>query len=134
MAILNGIEELEAKLRELDLRTQASALMGSLKESAEVTRLRAAELAPVGDPAVDPHAGRLKAHEGMATVPSQSNARTALVRVGPLLDAFYGLFDEIGTAHMVAQPFLEPAFDETKNEVLEKTAQAFKAIVESIAR
>src|SRR5437867_9409918 len=101
MAVLRGIEELEAKLKELERSVQANALMSALKENVEPTRARAAELAPVGDPSKDPHAGRLKAHEGMAAVPSLSSAKVAVVHVGPLLDAFYGLFDEIGTAFMV---------------------------------
>ncbi len=125
--VIRGIEELDAKLRDLDRSVQAKALMSSLKEHAEITRARAADLAPVGDPSEgDPHAGRLKAHEDIATVPSLSSSKVAVVRVGPRLDAFYGLFQEIGTAHHVAQPFLEPAFEETKDEVLSKIADTFK--------
>ena len=123
MAVLQGIEHLEAKLKELELSIQRKMLTTSLKEAADITRTRAAELAPY-------LTGRLKEHEIVVTVPSQSNAQTALIRVGPAKDAFYGLFDEIGTAHMTAQPFLRPAFEQTHDEVLRKTAEDFKKAVE----
>lgn len=132
MAVLRGIEELEQKLRELDRTVQAKCLMSALKEHVEVTRARAADNAPVGDPKEDPHAGRLKAHEDIATVPSLSSAKVAIVRVGPRIDSFYGLFQELGTAHHSAQSFLLPAFEETKESVLAKTAEGFKKAVESV--
>lgn len=122
MPVLNGIAELDSKLKQIELSVRRKMLTTSLKDAAEITRARAAELAPV-------RTGRLKANEVIATVPSLSTAESALVRVGPAKKAFYGLFDEIGTVFMTRQPFLRPAFEETKDEVLLKTAEDFKAAV-----
>lgn len=33
--------------------------------------------------------------------------------------AFYDLFSEVGTAHSTANPFLGPAYEATKDKVLE---------------
>lgn len=33
-------------------------------------------------------------------------------------DPFYGLFQEFGTAHHAAQPFMRPAFEQSKEQAL----------------
>jgi HK97 gp10 family phage protein len=124
MAVLEGIDELDAKLKRLDLTVRAKMLMTALKKNVEPTRAGSAQRAPV-------LTGNLATHQAIATVPSLSNALTAVVRVGPERKAFYGTFDEFGTKFMGKQPFLGPAFEETKEEVLKKTAEDFKATVEN---
>lgn len=125
MAVIQGIDQLESKLAELERSVRAKLLRTALKEAAELTRARAAELAPV-------LTGKLKAHEIVSVATSQSNSNTAVVRVGPDRQAFYGLFDEIGTAHMTAQPFLGPAFEETEDAVLAAMSAAFVEAVNSV--
>lgn len=44
------------------------------------------------------------------------------VDIGPDRDRFYGLFLEFGTTKMAARPFLQPAFEENKEQVQQKMA------------
>lgn len=47
-----------------------------------------------------------------------STARRAEKGVGPGRKAFHGMFQELGTAHHAAQPFMRPEFDESQEEVI----------------
>ncbi len=124
--VLNGVEELEGKLNKLARDVQRKLLTTALKNAADLTRERASELAPV-------RTGRLKKEEIIVKVGAESTLDHAVVRVGPSKDAFYGLFQEIGTIHMTARPFLRPAFEETKTQVYEKAAKEFiEAVNEAI--
>ncbi len=132
MAVIQGIEQLESKLAELERVVRRKMLTVALKEAAEITRARAADLAPVlKELDKRREAGRLKAHE-IVSVSQQSDSNTAVVRVGPDKTAFYGLFEEIGTAHATADPFLGPAYEETKEEVLAKMSALFIEAVNSV--
>jgi len=46
------------------------------------------------------------------------------LHVGPEKAAFYALFLEFGTEFQAAQPFMRPAFEEHKDEVLAAFAEA----------
>jgi HK97 gp10 family phage protein len=123
VAVLQGIEALDAKLAAIDRSVRQRMLMRALKENVEPTRSLAGQLSPL-------RTGRLAAGEKIASVPSLSNADTATVRVGPARKVFYGLFNENGTIHMTATPFLGPAYIQTKDSVLRNTAEDFKQAVE----
>ena len=124
MAVIQGLEQLDAKLAELERTVRRKMLVVALKEAAEITRAQASALAPV-------RTGRLKEHE-IISVSQQSDSNTAVVRVGPDRSAFYGLFEELGTAHSTPDPFLEPAYDETRADVLAKMSELFIEAVESV--
>jgi len=125
LAVIQGIEALEAKLQGIARSVRQKLLLKTLKEAVEQTRDLAAQLAPR-------RTGRLSRGEKIATVPSLSNADTATVRVGPARSVFYGLFNEAGTVHMTAHPFLNPAYQATVNQVMQRVAADFKAAVESL--
>jgi len=54
--------------------------------------------------------------------------------VGPHKDAFWGTFQELGTPHHAAQPFLRPALDETAEKVTKKIGEAAWHELERAAR
>jgi HK97 gp10 family phage protein len=76
-----------------------------LREAAEPMRREMAVLAPH-----EPGAPDLR--ESMTISPAKGeDEQEVAVAVGPSRKAFYGSFQEFGTAHHGAQPFARPAFD-----------------------
>jgi len=118
MAVLQGLEELERKLDALELTLQRKLLLQAAKAGAELVREEAARNVAFGT-------GRSSREQIISAVASESNAKEAVVRVGPSKDAFYDLFLEIGTAHQAPQPYLEPAYDARKDEALDVMAAMF---------
>ena len=81
-------------------------------EGGEIFRDRAASLAPVAPGAPD-----LAKNIGMSrTMPTDRDG--AGIAVGPTTGFFYGFFQEYGTVHHGAQPFMRPAFDSETSKVL----------------
>jgi|SRR5215510_12151072 len=124
MAVLEGIDELDDKLKGLDLAVRRKMLMTALKENVEPVRAGTAQRAPV-------LTGRLSREQIIATVPSQSTAQVAVVRTGPSRKAFYGTFQEFGTRFISEQPSLGPSYEANKEEVLKRTSEDFKKAVEN---
>jgi HK97 gp10 family phage protein len=125
MAVIQGIEQLEAKLNKLPLALQRKVLTDAAKEGAEIIRQGAASAAPV-------LTGQLAANEIISTVASESNAYYVLLRIGPRRKNFYGIFEEFGTSHQQAEPWLGPSFETTKALAQQKVATAFKETVENL--
>ena len=88
-------------------KMQKRVLKRAARAAAEPVIQRAGQLAPRrrGELAGSIVAKRARIEEGRA-----------VVDVGPDSDHFYGLFQEFGTGHHRAQPFLRPAVDETEHE------------------
>jgi HK97 gp10 family phage protein len=55
-----------------------------------------------------------------------SDVKDGTVDIGPDRDRFYGLFLEFGTSKMAARPFLQPAFEESKEQVQQKMADVIR--------
>ena len=102
-------DEVIAEFGKLGQDMQRKALAAMASAAAEVVRRRASELAPrmSGDLAKNILAGQVKNED-----------RRVVVNVGPGKKEFYGMFQELGTKHSAAQPFLRPAIDEGKNEAV----------------
>lgn len=103
MPDIEGLDELLKKLDQLPLSAAKLYIARALRKGAEPIREEAANRAPRGDGA--PHLA-----DTMITVISEQTATGATARVGPSKRGFYGLFQEIGTSHHRAQPFLLPAY------------------------
>lgn len=105
-----GMPEFLNALQKLDYTKQKKVLMKAVKEGAEPIRIRAGELAPRGD------TGNLAESQMITAAGSGSDINEVSVKIGPALDAFYGLFQEKGTQFAPAQSFLGPAFEEKLGE------------------
>ena len=57
-----------------------------------------------------------------------------IIKVGPSRDAFYGMFLEFGTRDINPRPFLRPAFDAKKAEILDKIGERMGKRVEAEAQ
>lgn len=109
---IHGLQDLLKKLDDLgSLVKSKNVIARALRAGAEPIREEAGRRAPRGDEA--PHAA-----DTMTTVVSDQTAEGAIAKVGPSKAGFYLSFHEWGTAHMSAQPFLRPAFDEKQDEAL----------------
>lgn len=112
----SGGQELAAQLAQLPFALSLSIRIEALKKAAEPIRSRAESLAP--------RSGESKRHlqdniviQAVTRVGSTEGGRweqkegEAWVAVGPKKAFFYGIFQEYGTVHHRAQPFMRPAFD-----------------------
>lgn len=100
-----GGEQLARVLDGLSRRPQRAIVVKVLTEGAIPIQEMASSIAPV-----DPGAPDLAKNIMIAAVRSEEMGAVA---VGPSPDFFYGLFQEEGTVHHRAQPFMRPAFDTT---------------------
>lgn len=123
MAVIQGLDELDRKLKRLSLEVQRKGLMKATKEGGEIIRAEMERTAPR-------LTGHLAENEIVSAVNSQSNAFVAIVRIGPARDAFYGQFPEFGTAFMIAEPFVMPSFQSKQKEALAAAGVVLKVIVE----
>ena len=127
---VNGLDELLAKLGEMEsLVTQKRIVARAVRAGAEPIRARAEELAPD-----DPTTPGSRIKEGMMITVTEQTATEAIGKIGPARFAFFGTFQEFGTAHLAAQPFLQPAFDEKQDEALKIMGEMLAEEIESAAR
>jgi HK97 gp10 family phage protein len=125
---LEGTEDLEAAIKQLDENLQGEILRAAVDKGAEILRGAASSLAPTS---ADGSHGRepgflsrniLKERQWTTT------QATATTDVGmEKWKAWYGRFQEFGTYKEPAQPFLRPAFDETKNDMVDAIAEHLRA-------
>lgn len=117
---LEGLEDLEAALGKLKEDVRGRQLREAAKAGAEITRDLAAQLAPRS---ADGSHGRPPGFLSRNIKVEVQWTRTqdkADVFVGMHKDAFYGWFQETGTIYDPAQPFLRPALDATKDDVVDE--------------
>ena len=128
-----GDEALRKMFRSLSQDMASAASVEALAEAVEPMRATAALLAPRG-PGRGPHlADNIIVAEtkfganGKALGPGAS-----AVAIGPShrpSDHFYGYFQEFGTANHPAQPFMRPAYDQTRGEVKRRVATSLWAAI-----
>src|SRR5690606_123156 len=101
-----GGEELAANLATLPTRVSKRFFREALAEGGALIQTRASALAPRGDP----EAPNLS--ESIAVMTARATGGDPVgVAIGPTKNVFYGSFQELGTKHHAAQPFLRPALD-----------------------
>ena len=120
---MTGWKELGARLRALPDAYTRTIVIDALKEAAEPMRARMAQLAPrePGAPDLADNIGISVANRLGDVGGGRWEARhdeEHAVAVGPTKDFFYGLFQEYGTVHHRAQPFMRPAFDSESGKAL----------------
>lgn len=137
---VEGLAELQAKLKALGETMAARQLRGAAKDAMERTETIAKARAPVGDTIHKTYKGRTVT-PGFAQrsikragfwVRSRNVARAV---VGVTAEAFYALsFVERGTSKMPAQPWLVPAFEATSGQVLSDFKASLIRRIERIAK
>ncbi len=117
--IVYGQKQVEDALKQLSKATGKSVLRRALKESSKPTVEAARRLVPVGD-------GNLRdsiiANSKLSASQAAKTLRRGAVRlyVGTSWPkGAHGHLQEFGTAHHGSQPFLRPAWDATKQKVLD---------------
>jgi HK97 gp10 family phage protein len=117
---LDGVEDLEKALKTLNNDTQGVYLRKAAAAGAEITRSVASQLAPRSVDGSHGRAPGFLAENIDAEVKFTRTQDKAEVHVGMKKDAWYGRFAETGTQFAAAQPFLRPALDATKDDVIDE--------------
>ena len=112
---LSGGPDLAKRLQQLPDALSRDVQLAALKAGAEPIRAAAAVKAPRSH-GPGPHMADdiVIGVTSAAKLEKQGRFTETVVVVGPSHtphDHFYGLFQEYGTAHHAAQPFMRPAFD-----------------------
>jgi HK97 gp10 family phage protein len=140
---VQGLAELEVALDALPDKVAKGVLTKAVDAGGELMRIRAVELAPVDEYG---RFTRTKTHlkDGIKKqmITHYDGVRGALVecRIGLTKEVFYGRFLEFGWSHypdggkIPARPFMRPAFEESKTEVLELVKTMVALGVEAAAR
>lgn len=126
-AAVEGIDELFEKLDDLDLpySKEKAVLAASVRKGSEVIREEGSRRAPQ-------RTGKLRAQMIVSVV--EQTASHVVGRIGPSRKAFYGIFQETGTAHMHAQAFLGPAFEAKIVEAVRVMGETLNQKILAIAK
>lgn len=131
---IEGMDDLERKLRRMTDDVMGEHLRAAVDQGAEIPREVASQLAPRSE---DGSHGREPGFLSKNIVKERQWTRTqetARTHVGMTKDAWYGQLQESGTVYHPAQPFLRPAFDETKDSVRDEIAEVLRARILRTAR
>lgn len=124
--IFNNAADLEREFKRISYSMQQRILTIAAKTGAELIRDKAEALAPRDT-------GQLAESELIRVEGSQSDASEVVVKIGPDKDAFYGRFQEFGTAFHPTQPFLRPALKATQDTAARKSTEIVKRELERLA-
>lgn len=152
---VDGLKELDKALGELPKSTGRNVLKRTLIKAGAPMAEAASLHAPrrtgalqheiVISTKVKNNAGKAEYSAAMAAGLGKGAARAALISarrsasesasfaevyIGPTTKAFYGMFQEFGTSHNAAKPFLRPAFDENVQRVLDAIRDTLAAEIE----
>lgn len=122
-----GLEDLKRDLKRLGFADQQVALTRAARAGAEIIRKKIADRAPRDT-------GKLSESIIMSGAGQKNDLNSVTILIGPSTMAFYGFFQEYGTAFQSAQPFLEPAFEEGRNEAMAKIAEELSKQIEKRLR
>lgn len=116
---VSGFFELEQALRKLPQEVAGQVLIAALRKAGKPMEADAQQGAPrSSNPGPHGHMADsiklrvLKETSGVADV-------EANLWLGPDATHFYGGFEEFGTSHQAAHPFMRPAFDRHKDEAID---------------
>jgi HK97 gp10 family phage protein len=110
---VSGLNELEQKLRDESKKVAIRTVRRAAKDAGEIWIAAIEARAPA-------LTGFMRTHVEMNTKAKSGDEGSLTLIVGPDKKAFYDIFDEFGTKHQKANPFMRPAFEETKAQVLDK--------------
>ncbi len=125
MPEIRGLDQFLKKLDALPYAVSKLVVARALRKGAEPIRGEAEREAPH-------RTGELQREEVIAV--GEQTATEAIAKIGPSRKAFYGLFQEHGTAHQTPQKFLEPAFEAKVSEATDAIGQELAAGIEKAMR
>lgn len=120
---VEGAKALDAALGQLADDMQAEILMMAAEAGAEVLQAGMERRAPR-------RTGELAGGIGIKV---RETAEGAEADIGPTKDAFYGMFQELGTVRHAAQPFMRPTLDEDGAAAVTEVARVLKAEIDARA-
>lgn len=112
--LTKGFDELQQELTDIAKNVTGPAKKDALEEGAKIIVNRARALVPA-------HTGLLK-RKGV----TQGNNTGDAIDVGWTKDGFYGRYLEYGTSKMSPRPHIRPAYEQSKNQVIEIMLQKMK--------
>lgn len=127
---IRGLKELDEALRALPDEMQAAPVRAGLKAAGKYLAEGMASRAP-RDVVVE---GVTLAEEIVYEVKVSIAREIAAVMIGPSKRAFYGGFQELGTEHHAAQPFMRPTLDQDGQGAVAVFAGWMKAGLERAAK
>ena len=147
---VDGLRELQARLKEFAPKLAAKALGASVNAGAKVIKDDAIARAPYYTGVVQdghPPPGTLRRSIITVKIPKESNqykkVYAVTVRTGLKYrfagngwkgqDAFYWRFVEFGTSAMTAKPFMRPAFESEKVAAMDKIIDELHFNIEKLA-
>ena len=107
---IQGLEKFKQDLERLDFGKRTPALVAGILRAVEPFRIQAGSEAPKDT-------GLLSESIVAQEDKKNSSLSSVTVSIGATAKAFYGFFQEYGTAHHVPQAFFEPALDDTIDEI-----------------
>lgn len=116
---ITGLKALEQKLRDEPKNVAKRTLRRAAKDASEIWENAISERAPA-------MTGFLRSQITMSSKAKGGDEGSLQVIVGPSKKAYYGIFQEFGTRFQKANPFMRPAFESTKDEVLNTFVEDLK--------
>lgn len=126
---LEGVGDLEAAIKRMSEDVQGETLRKAAAAGAEITRDVASQLAPRSVDGSHGNPPGFLAEHIEAEVKFTRTQDKAEVHVGMHKDAWYGRLQETGTQFQPAQPFLRPALDGTKDDVVDEIRDQLRAAI-----
>lgn len=117
---IEGLDDLKAAFAKLDKAMQGQTLKNAVRAGSLIIERGAIVKCPV-------LTGNLR-----RSIHTEINGTNTLVQADIGTDVGYAPHVEFGTVHMAAQPYLRPAFDESKDKAIAEIGDALKAQLESI--
>lgn len=114
---IEGMDELQKKLRRLPDNLKKKTLMKAMRMGAKPIRDAAQAKAPRRKSLPRRTTGKPLYMTIKVTAARRRRGHSEVsLRVGPTKGGAHGILQELGTVHHAAQPFMRPAFDAHKDE------------------
>lgn len=125
--VIKGMEQFKRQIQRLDLSKRQGVLVKGLLRAVEPTRVEIGGAAPSDT-------GFLS-----RSIVAQENKRESdiygvTVDIGATSKAFYGFFQEFGTAHHPPQEFMEPTIQRNLDEIQSKIVDFIEQEIEAALR
>lgn len=146
---LHGFEEMVKLLKVLPDETKLKALRPETREMGELLRGIAVQLSPYRTGALRRSIRRIEKRlsqewlsvHGLRVVTRRKSTRrmgvlegNAKGKQGAVDDPYYWFFQEFGTVHMTAKPFLRPALEDHREEYIDSFRRGFGSRLERLVK